>query len=134
MPPSRSSTSFRVAIVGPRANRMPSSIFATSTPDGISTDMPRASSLELKPPIEDPTIQARHKTYSWIAERRDHFTQAIGPDARVAVRDKKKRMRGRFDHRLERADLCVWINGGTGQHDPRRNLRILSPQRLDDNQ
>src|SRR5262245_5383448 len=46
--------SLRVAIVGPSANFIPSSILATSTPDGISTDIPSASRFDQKPPAETP--------------------------------------------------------------------------------
>src|SRR5262245_733328 len=49
-----SSTSLRVAIVGPNANLMPSIMFATRTPEGISTDMPSASSLDQEPPEATP--------------------------------------------------------------------------------
>src|SRR5262245_1777734 len=49
-----SRTSLRVAIVGPRANFISSSILATRTPDGISIDMPSASTADQKPPAGTP--------------------------------------------------------------------------------
>src|SRR2546430_310900 len=60
MPPMDSTTSLRVAIVGPKANLIPSSILATSTPDDSSTDMPSASSTDHTPPAGNPSY--RHVT------------------------------------------------------------------------
>ena len=49
MPPMASTAARRTAIAAPKANFMPSTILATSTPEGISIDMPRASSCDQKP-------------------------------------------------------------------------------------
>src|SRR5215470_20069304 len=48
MPPMASIESRRAAIAGPNANRIPSSISATTTPDDISTDSPSASKEDQK--------------------------------------------------------------------------------------
>ena len=48
VPPIFSSESRRMAMTEPMANCMPSSMSAIITPDGISTDMPRASRRDQK--------------------------------------------------------------------------------------
>src|SRR3989442_1733071 len=65
--------SLRVAIVGPRANFMPSSIFATSTPDVISTDMPSASNeFEFRVILPEKTFQVALQHRLHAMERLQH--------------------------------------------------------------
>src|ERR1700758_2689198 len=73
MPPMASSASRRTAMAAPRAKRIPSIMSATSTPDGISTDMPKLSSNDQKSlagiprykQVTRPTFESKSGGITW---------------------------------------------------------------------
>src|SRR5262249_55676493 len=85
-------------------------------------------------PNRDAAVQARHKPDARIGKWRSDLAQTLRRHARVTVGYHEVRVGSRLNHRNERADFRVRVDGRSGYYNLRRNVRVLAPKRFDDGQ